>query len=75
VSHELTRRVVAGNFKQVSLQQVVTDSQFQMTHMTRSRVYPSKELALLLLQYTEKSIAPEPIVDRAIIQEIENEPF
>ena len=46
-----------------------------MTHMTRSRIYPSKELALLLLKFTEKSPEPEKIVHRTVIQEIENEPF
>ena len=43
--------------------------------MTRSRIYPSKELALLLLKFTEKSPEPEKIVHRTTIQEIENEPF
>lgn len=46
-----------------------------MTHMTRSRIYPSKELALLLLKFTEKSPEPEKTVHRTTIQEIENEPF
>ena len=41
-----------------------------MTHMTRSRIYPSKELALLLLKFTEKSPEPEKIVHRTTIQEI-----
>lgn len=52
MSQELTKRIVAGNFRHLSLKNVVTDAEFQAEHLSKNRVLPQQELAQLLMEYS-----------------------